>query len=75
MVIYSKACQNCDAADKRGEESEVHDWPKNFEGRYKSMEAAAIMKMVEYEFRDHCFIIDAIVSGDDSTMRSVLNHP
>ena len=25
MVLYSKACQNCDAAEKRGEEAEEHE--------------------------------------------------
>ena len=47
MVLYSKACRKCDAADKRGEESEEHECPKNFEGSSKSMEASAILKMVE----------------------------
>ena len=39
------------------------------------MEAAAIMKMVEYVFRHFCFIIGVIVSKDDSTMRYVLKYP
>ena len=68
MVLYSKACQKCDATDKRGEEGEEHDCPNNFEGSYKIMEAAAILKMVEYEFCDCCFIIDVIVRDNDRTM-------
>ena len=33
------------------------------------------MKMVEDTFRNHCFIIDVILSGNDSTMRDVLKYP
>ena len=75
MVLYSKACQKCDATDKRGEEAEEHEFPENFEGSYKSMEATAILKMIEYEYRDFCLIIDVIVRVYDSTMRAVLKHP
>ena len=32
MVLYSKACRKWDAAQKRGEEPEEHECPKNFEG-------------------------------------------
>ena len=39
------------------------------------MEASAIMKMVEDAFYNRFFIIDGIVSKDDSTMRAVLKHP
>ena len=39
------------------------------------MEAAAIMTMVEDALHDSCFIIDVVVSNDDSTMRSVINNP
>ena len=39
------------------------------------MEASAIMKMVDDEFYNSFFIIDIIVSNNDSTMRDVLNHP
>ena len=38
------------------------------------MKAAEILKMVEDAFRDHCFIIDVIVSDNDRTMRSMLKH-
>ena len=75
MVLYSKACLNCDAADKRGEEAEEHECPKNFEGSSKSMEASVIMKMVEDAFLNRLFVIDIIVSNDDSMMRAVLKHP
>ena len=74
-VLYSKACQKCDAAKKRGEESEEHKCPKNFEGSSKSMEASTILNMVEDAFYNRFFIIDVIVSNDDSTMRAVLKHP
>ena len=37
MVLYSKSCRNCDAAEKRGEETEEHEFPKNFEGSSKIM--------------------------------------
>ena len=75
MVLYSKACWKCDAAEKRGEEAEENECPKNFERSLKRMEASAILKMVEDAFLNHFFVIDIIVSDDDSTMRAVLKHP
>ena len=39
------------------------------------MEASEILNMVEDAFLNHFFVIDIIVSDDDSTMRSVLKHP
>ena len=39
MVLYCKACRKCDSAEKKGEEAEEHECPKNFEGNLKSMEA------------------------------------
>ena len=39
------------------------------------MEASAIMKMVEDAFYNRFFIIDAIVSDNDSTIRAVIKHP
>ena len=38
------------------------------------MEAAAILKMVEDAYYNRFFIIDVVVSGEDSTMRAVLKH-
>ena len=75
MVLYSKACQKCAPADKSGEEGEEHECPKNFEGILKSMEASAILKMVEDAFYNCFFIIDVIVRNDDRTMQDVLKHP
>ena len=74
MVLYSKAFRKCGAADKIGEETEEHYFPKNFEGSSKIMEASAIMKMVEDVFYNRFFIIDAIFSDDDITMRAVLKN-
>ena len=39
------------------------------------MEDSAILKMVYNALYNRFFIIDAIVSDDDTTMRSVLMHP
>ena len=39
------------------------------------MEASTILKMVEDAFYNCLFILDVIVSNDDSTMRAVLKHP
>ena len=39
------------------------------------MEASAILKMVEDAFLNCFFVIDIIVSDNDSTMRAVLKHP
>ena len=39
------------------------------------MEASAILKMVEDAFYNFFFIIDVIVSDNDSTMLAVLKHP
>ena len=75
MVLYSKACRKCDDADKKGEEAEEHGCPKNFEGSSKSMEASAILKMVEDAFLNRFFVIDIIVSDDDRTMRAMLKNP
>ena len=75
MVLYSKACRKCDAAEKRREEAEEHECPKNFEGSSKSMEASAVLKMVEDAFYNRFSIIDVIVRDDDSTMRAVIKNP
>ena len=75
MVLYSKAFRKFDAAENRREESEEHDFPKKFEGSSKSTEAPAIMKMVEDAFYNRFFIIDVIVSHDDSMIRAVLKNP
>ena len=74
MVLYSKAFWKCNAADKRREEADEHECPKNFEGILKSMEASANLKMIEDAFYNCFFIIDIIVSDDDSTMQDVLKH-
>ena len=75
MVLYSKACRKFDSAEKIGEEAEEHECPNKFEGSSKSMEASAILKMVEDAFYNIFFIMDVIVSDDDSTIRDVLKHP
>ena len=74
MVLYSKACQKCDSVYKRGKETEDCEFPKNFEGNSKSMEAAKILKVVKSTFHDFCFIIDVIVSNNDGTMRAMLQQ-
>ena len=60
MVLYSKTWWKCDDAEKRREEAEEHECPKNFEGSSKSMEASAIMKMV----RNDSYANDSL--SDDS---------
>ena len=47
IVLYSKACCKCYDVKNRGGESEEHEFPNNFEGSSKIMEASAIPKMVE----------------------------
>ena len=74
MVFYSKVCRKCDAAENIGEWVEEHECPNNFEKSSKSMEASAIMKMVEDALYNRLFIIDVIVSDDDSTIGAVLKH-
>ena len=39
------------------------------------MEDGAILKMLDYEFRHHWFIMYSIVSDNDSTMQAMLKHP
>ena len=39
------------------------------------MEASAILKMVDDAFYNKFFIVDVIVSDDDSTMRAAIKHP
>ena len=75
MVLYSKARWKCDVADKRGEEAEVYDCPKNFEQSYKRIKSGAIIKMSEYAFHQPSFIIDFIVINDDIKMWDVIKHP
>ena len=38
------------------------------------MEAAEILKMTEDAFQNRCYIIDVIISDDNSTMWSVLKN-
>ena len=75
MVLYSKACRKCDSTENREEEAEQHEGPKNFEGSSKSIEASAILKMAEDAFYNQFFIVDIIVSDNDSKMQAVLKHP
>ena len=75
MVVYYKAWYKCDYAENRGGEVEEHDYPKNFDGSSKSMEASAILKMLENAFYNRFFIIDVIVRDYESTIRAVLKHP
>ena len=75
MVLYSKAWLKCDAAEMRGEEALEQDYPKNFEGSSKSLEASAIIKMVEYALYNRFFIIDVINIDYEITIRAVRKHP
>ena len=75
MVLYSKVCCKCDAAENRGAEAEEQECPMNFEGISKWVEASTILNMVDDSLYNGFFIIDVIVSDDDSTIRAVLNHP
>ena len=75
MVLYSKACRKCNAAENNGEKSEEYECPKNFEGSPKSMESSSILKMLEDALYNCFFIIYFIFSNDDSTMHAVLKHP
>ena len=68
MVLYSKAFLKCYSAENIGGEAEEHELPKNFKGSSKSMEASAILKMVEDAFYNCFFIIDVIVSDNDGTI-------
>ena len=45
VFLYSNAYLKCDDEENMREESEEHKFPNNFEGRSKSTEAGAIMKM------------------------------
>ena len=75
MVLCSKAFRKRDFAEKRGEEAEGHNRPKKFEGSSKSMEASAILKMVEDAFYNQFFVVDVIVSDNNGTMRAMLKNP
>ena len=39
------------------------------------MEASAILKMVEDAFYDQFFVVDVIISYNDSTVQAVVKHP
>ena len=75
VVLYSKDCRKYDSAEERGEEAEEHECPKNSERSSKSMEASAILKMAEDASYNQFFILDVIVSDNNSTMQAVLKHP
>ena len=75
MVLYSKDFQKYDASDKREEEKEGHDSPKNFKESSKIMEADSIMKMEEDALLQRCFFVDFIVSDDGWKIRAVLKNP
>ena len=75
MVLYSRACRKCDSEEKRGEEAEENYLSKNFKESSKSMEASTILKMVEDAFYNRFFIVDVIVSNNDSTMWAGIKHP
>ena len=74
MVLYFKAFRKCYATEKIGEEPEEREYPKNFEGSTKIMEGSVILNVAEDALYNQFFIIDVIVSNNDSTMRAVLKH-
>ena len=74
IVLYSKSYRKCDAAEKITEEAEEHECPNNSEGSPKITKYSAILKMVEDAFYNHFFIINVIVSKNDSTIRAVIKH-
>ena len=39
------------------------------------MDTSSILKMVENAFYNRFFIVDVIISDDDSTMQALLKHP
>ena len=57
---------NDEGIPARGEEAEEHEYSNNFEGSSKSMEASAILKMVEDALYNGLFTIDVIVADNDS---------
>ena len=60
--------------ERLGRPAKKHECIKNFDGSAKSMEPAAILKMV-VEGPRKGYVVDWIVSDDDSTMRAHLRHP
>ena len=56
MVLYPKAYKQCDDVDKKVGEAKQHEYPNNFERRYKFMEAESIMNMVEDAFQYRCSV-------------------
>ena len=75
MFLYYKACRKCDDAEKRGKESEENEYPKNFEGSSRIMEASAILQIVDDELYNRFLIIYVIISNDESTIQAVLKNP
>ena len=72
--IMNRLCRTCEIAERKGVKPKKHVCIKNWNGSAKAMEAAAILKMV-IEGPDLGYVVDAIVSDDDSTMRAHLCLP
>ena len=80
-LIFCRACRICDMTASRNQrnvtdvpvQQQKHECMKNCSGSIKSMEAAAILQMVQDSIALG-FIVGSIVSDDDSVMRAHLHH-
>ena len=74
--ITSKMCSTCSSAEAKGVEPISHDCPRNLEGSSKAMEAYAALSLVKKldERSDSKLYVEALVTDDDSSIRSLLSH-
>ena len=69
-------CTKCHAAQKISSPVDIYDYPLNYVGSSKAMEATAALEMVIVIYNEHnglIFVMD-IISDDDSTMRAKVSH-
>ena len=74
--IASKKCSFCDSSAAKGNAIEPHDCTLNHDGSSKAMEAEGLLQILmrlndKHEGKVH---IKAVVSDDDTTMKSVIRH-
>ena len=75
-IVSSNMCRVCSLAEENGEEPSDHICPKNYDGSSKAMEADSALHLYKALFQNSKkqLFLKAIVTDDDSSMRSLLKH-
>ena len=74
--VFCRRCRFCENAKRKNSPVKAHKCVQNYptDQSSKSMEAAAILDMAIHSAQQMKFVVSAIVSDDDSTMRAHLRH-